>query len=270
MTTTVFEILDDLRASSARRAGQGDKFERLMQAYLRTDPEWSDPVLRRVAVVGVAGARRAARHRASTSSPQHRDRDGFAAIQCKFYDADAHGLQGRHRLLPVRVGRQEFTARYIFDTADDWTGNAEETLGHQAVPVQRVDIAYLDEAKIDWSQFSWSTPEVLVPTGHEALRPHQERALEDVRDGPRRARPGQADHGLRHRQDLHQPEDRRGAWSAPAGRCCSWCRRSSCCRSRCGSGWQEAEVDIRPFAVCSDVRVGRRVHRRRATCPPST
>ena len=41
----------------------------------------------------------------------------------------------------------------------------------QAVPVQRMDLAYLDEAKIDWSRYSWSTPEVMVLPGRSSYVP---------------------------------------------------------------------------------------------------
>lgn len=78
--------------------------------------------------------------------------------------------------------------------SDVWFGTALDAAAHQAVPIQRVDLAYLNEAKVDWSQYSWVTPEVLVPIGPKQLRPHQERALRDVCAGPAagtgRVRPG--------------------------------------------------------------------------------
>lgn len=52
-----------------------------------------------------------------------------------------------------------------------------------SVPVQRVYIGYRDEVNIDWSGYSRTTPEVLPTTGPKKLRPHQTRALDDVRRG---------------------------------------------------------------------------------------
>ena len=79
--------------------------------------------------------------------------------------------------------RDEFSQRYIFDTAKSWSKNATDTIEGMSVPVQRVDIGYLDEVNIDWSGYSWTTPEVLPTTGPKKLRPHQTRALDDVRRG---------------------------------------------------------------------------------------
>ncbi len=39
--TTIRDVLSDLKASSTDERDKGDKFERLMAAYLRTDVTWS-------------------------------------------------------------------------------------------------------------------------------------------------------------------------------------------------------------------------------------
>lgn len=77
-----------------------------------------------------------------------------------------------------------FSQRIVFDTSAGWSGNAEETLKGVA---QRVDISYLDDAAIDWAQYRWETPEVVIPMGKKRLRPHQAQALEDVFKGCRRS-----------------------------------------------------------------------------------
>lgn len=41
VTTTIHDILDELRAGALDERDKGDKFEQLMQGYLRTDPEWA-------------------------------------------------------------------------------------------------------------------------------------------------------------------------------------------------------------------------------------
>lgn len=41
MSTTIHDVLDELRASALDERDKGDKFERLMQGYFRTDPQWA-------------------------------------------------------------------------------------------------------------------------------------------------------------------------------------------------------------------------------------
>lgn len=41
MTASIHDVLDELRAAALDERDKGDKFERLVQAYLRTDPEWA-------------------------------------------------------------------------------------------------------------------------------------------------------------------------------------------------------------------------------------
>ncbi len=41
MAKTIHEVLDELRASALDERDKGDKFERLMQGYFLTDPEWT-------------------------------------------------------------------------------------------------------------------------------------------------------------------------------------------------------------------------------------
>lgn len=41
MTATIHEVLGELRATALDERDKGDKFERLIKAYLLNDPEWS-------------------------------------------------------------------------------------------------------------------------------------------------------------------------------------------------------------------------------------
>ena len=240
---------------------KGDKFERLIAAYLRNDPEWTA----RFSDVWLWSEWPGRDGRPDTGidlvaaepGPGRLHRDPVQVLR-----RGPQGRQGRHRLLPrpPRATRGVHPALHLRHRAESGRSNATETLEGLSVPVQRVDIGYLDDAAIDWSQYSWATPEVLVPTGKKALRPHQQRALDDVRRGTARARPGQADHGLRHRQDLHLAEDRRGTGRRGRQRPVPGAVDPAAVPDRCASGWPNAEVDIRPFAVCSDVRVGRKVN----------
>lgn len=256
MTVSIHEVLGDLRTSALDERDKGDKFERLVQSFLRTDPEWTakfEEVWLWSAWPGRVG-------RPDTGIDlvaKLRDAEGFAAIQCKFYDAEKQVAKKDIDSFLSASSKAEFVARYIFDTARGWSKNADDTLEGQLVPVQRVDVGYFEEANIDWSQYSWTTPEVLPSTGPKQLRPHQARALEDVRRGLASADrgklimacgTGKTFTSLRIAEEL-VGEGGSVLFLVPSIQLLSQALRE----------WMaNREVDIRPFAVCSDVRVGRK------------
>ncbi|MFE6508293.1 DEAD/DEAH box helicase [Nocardioides sp. NPDC057767] len=255
MSVTINEVLGELRATALDERDKGDKFERLIKAYLKTDPEWaarfSDvwlwpewPERHGVADIGV------------DLVAKNRDLDGFSAIQCKFYEAGKKVAKSDIDSFLAASMRPDFgfTQRYVFDTAGGWSHNVEAEV--QGV-VQRVDITYLDDAAIDWEQFRWETPEVVVPTGKKVLRPHQERALEDVFKGLQTydrgklvmaCGTGKTFTSLKIAEHL-----------AGAGQSVLFLVPSIQLLSQTLREWMaNAEVGIRPLAVCSDVRVGRK------------
>ncbi|MGL5827172.1 MAG: DEAD/DEAH box helicase, partial [Nocardioides sp.] len=188
----------------------------------------------------------------------HRDRGGLAAIQCKFYADDREIAKKDVDSFLSASGKDEFVARYIVDTARSWSRNAQDTIHGQSVNVQRVDISFLDSSRIDWSRFSWSTPEAVTTAGPKQLRPHQRAALEDVRRGLATADRGKLVMACgtgKTFTSLKIAEELVGAGGQVLFLVPSIQLMSQSLRE-----WMaEAAVDIRPFAVCSDVRVGRRI-----------
>lgn len=148
MTATIYEVLGNLRAQALDERDKGDKFERLIKTYLLNDPEWAarfSDVWLWQEWPGRDGRPDAGVDIVATN----RDEDTFTAIQCKFYAPGATVAKGDIDSFLSASGGKEFTRRYI---------------------------AWLDESAFDWSQYSWSTPEVLVSTGQKALRPNTKNA----------------------------------------------------------------------------------------------
>jgi predicted helicase len=170
LATSIYEVLEELRSTALDERDKGDKFERLVRTYLLNDPEWSA----RFSNVWLWSEWPGRDGRPDTGVDlvaALRDSETFAAIQCKFLKASSTVSKGDIDSFLSAFSTLEFTARYIFETAKAWSSNAIQTLQDQAVPVQRVDIAYLGESAFDWSAYSWTTPEVLVSLGQKALRP---------------------------------------------------------------------------------------------------
>ena len=164
MTVSIHELLGHLRSTALDERDKGDKFERLIKAFLKSDREWSSKFSDmwlwsewdgrgNVPDVGV------------DLIAKHSDLDGFAAIQAKFYDA-GNKVSKAHidSFLAVAMRPDfQFTSRFVFDTSAGWTNNVEKEA--QGV-VQRVDISLLDgAAAIDWSQNHWEALRSSSPPG---------------------------------------------------------------------------------------------------------
>ena len=253
MTASINDVLDELRAWSLDERDKGDKFERLVQAYLKTDLEWAH----RFTDVWLWSEWPGREGRPDTGIDlvaANRDADDFTAIQCKFYAPGHKVAKADIDSFISASARKEFTDRIVFDTAAGWSGNAEETLHGVA---NRVDISYLTDAAIDWDQYSWHTPSVVVPTGKKALRPHQQQALDDVRAGLAvhdRGKLIMACGTGKTFTSLKIAEDLVGAGGSVLFLVPSIQLLSQSLREWAAN----AEVDLHPFAVCSDVRVGRK------------
>lgn len=257
VATTIYEVLEDLRTGALDQRDKGDKFERLVKTYLLNDPEWSA----RFSNVWLWSEWPGREGRPDTGIDlvaANRDDDLYSAIQCKFYKAGSTVAKSEIDSFLSASSGPEFSARYIFDTAKSWSPNATDTLARQAIPVQRVDIAYLDESAFDWAAYSWTTPEVLVSLGKKALRPHQESAVEDVIKGfsdRDRGKLIMACGTGKTFTSLKIAESLVGVGGSVLFLVPSIQLLSQALRE-----WMaNAEVEIRPFAVCSDVRVGRKV-----------
>jgi predicted helicase len=181
----------------------------------------------------------------------------LCAIQCKFY-LPTHTLQKEDiDSFFTASGKAGFTSRLIVSTTDKWSKNAEEALEGQQVPVSRIRVQDLDESGVDWSQFSLARPERMERKPHKSLRPHQELALQKVAVG------------------LDIADRGKLIMACGTGKTFTSLRIAEHLVARGGSvlflvpsisllsqalrEWAtDAAVPLRTYAVCSDVRVGKR------------
>jgi predicted helicase len=254
VSTTVYDVLDQLRATALDERNKGDLFERLVKAILEKDPFWTQRFTD-VQMWNDWEGRAGVRDIGIDLVAKNRDDEGWSVIQCKFYEPGKRVSKSDIDGFLSLSYRPDFnvTQRYVFDTADGWSGNAEETLKGQ---VQRIDISWLDEAGIDWSGWTLDTPDQVRYTDRKRLRPHQREALQDVHGGlieHDRGKLIMACGTGKTFTSLKIAEHEVGAggtvlFLAPSIQLVSQSLRE----------WMaETEVGIRPFAVCSDVRVGR-------------
>ncbi|GAA2736077.1 DEAD/DEAH box helicase [Pedococcus aerophilus] len=182
MSTSIYEVLDELRGQSTSEADKGSKLEELMAQFLRTDPvyaeqfsevylwqEWPgrdgkhDTGIDLVAVDRLTGAN--------------------VAIQCKFYaPGSTIGKNDIDSFLSAS-GKEGFAQRIIVSTTDRWNGHAEDAIQAQQIPVRRIGMADLEASVVDWDAFDWARPQVLPVSDKKKLRAHQLEAVEAVTAG---------------------------------------------------------------------------------------
>ncbi|MEU4194891.1 type ISP restriction/modification enzyme [Kribbella sp. NPDC026611] len=256
MASSIHDILAELRSSALDERDKGDKFERLMQGYFRTDPQWAQ----QFSDVWLWSEWPGRENRPDTGIDlvaKERDTGDLTAIQCKFYAPETYIQKSHIDSFFTASGRVGFTRRIVVSTSDNWSKNAEEALVDQQIPTQRLDISYLSESTIDWGQYSLATPSIMPTHGPKLLRAHQAKALAAVRDGF-----DQSDRGKlimacgtgKTFTSLKIAEDLVGVNGTVLFLVPSISLLSQTLRE-----WmQESSVSLRPFAVCSDARVGRK------------
>jgi len=174
-------ILDSLRDDARNKRDLGDRFERLVAAFLRSDPLYADrfsdvwlfndwPDKGRTGDVGIDIV---ARERATGA---------YCAVQCKFYLPEHTISKEDIDSFFTAAGKDPFASCMIVSTTDKWGKNAEDALS-QTKPVVRIGVHDLCASPVDWSKFDPKRTVTLDVLAKKELRPHQEAAIRDVLKG---------------------------------------------------------------------------------------
>ena len=91
MTTTIYAILEEFRQDAIHKRDLGDKFERLMVAFLKSDPIWKD-LFSNVWIWLDFPKRGNAPDTGIDLVAEESATGDYWAIQCKFYDQN-HNLE---------------------------------------------------------------------------------------------------------------------------------------------------------------------------------
>ena len=177
-------VLSHIRSIAGTEAEKGRLFERLMKAYFRQDPLYGD----RFSDVWLWSEWR---QRYPEFGPDTgidlvaEERDGgHCAIQCKCH---APGTRTTKKALDSFISasaRAPFTARIVVDTGDGWGPNAIRTLTGLEPECHVLRFGDLASRPFDWPDLVREAPEALSLRREPfRLRPHQERAFDDVLRG---------------------------------------------------------------------------------------
>lgn len=253
--TSIHDILDELAQAATDHRDKGDKFERLIKAYLSTDPLY----VARFSDVWLWNEWPERKGKADTGIDlvaRERDTGVMVAIQCKFY-APTYILQkGDIDSFFTASGKAPFAERLIVSTTDKWSKHAEDALVAQQIPVVRMRVQDLDDSSVDWSKFSLAKPDVVKLRTKKRLRKHQTTALKKVEAGFAEhdrgklimaCGTGKTFTSLKIVEHL-VPEKGLVLFLVP----------SISLLSQSLKEWTaESEIELRSFAVCSDTKVGK-------------
>lgn len=186
---TFQKVLDKYRKISFSERDKGDRFERLMQAYLKTDPKyaflfkkvwlWSEFPGKDDLGGGDTGIDLVAL-----------TFDGdYWAIQCKCFQettiidkpaVDSFLSTSSREFRGENVKTTKFSHRLWISTTNKWGPNATESIKNQNPPVTRLNLFDLQEAPVDWEKLDQGISGEPSRVTDRELRPHQKEALENT------------------------------------------------------------------------------------------
>jgi len=189
--STFNSILDKYRKISFSERDKGERFERLMQAYLQTDPKyaylfkkvwlWTEFIGRN----DLGGSDMGIDLVALTF-------DGdFWAIQCKCFQestiidkaaVDSFLSTSSRKFKDEGMKTTGFAHRLWISTTNRWGPNATEAIRNQNPPVTRLNLYELQEAPVDWIKLDQGISGELSRTPKKELRPHQRDAMEKTHE----------------------------------------------------------------------------------------
>lgn len=181
------KILDKYREISFSERDKGDRFERLMKAYLLTDPKYSNQ-FKKVWLWNEFPARAdLGTNDTGIDLVALTHSNEYWAIQCKCFDENTYIDKKATDTFLSTASRSfknddlqttHFSQCLWISTTNKWTSNAEESLRNQRVPVSRINIQDLKQAPVDWDKLENNITGELARTAKYPLKDHQKKAME--------------------------------------------------------------------------------------------
>ena len=192
-------LLEKYRTQTPDHRARGERFERLIQAFLKTDPTY-EGLFSNVWLWEEFPFREALGGSDTGIDIVCKTHEGeYWAVQCKCYkettvidkSAVDSFLATSSRKFPDDSGLlQSFAHRLWVSTSNLWGPNAEEALLNQTPGVSRLTTHHLEKAPIDWDKLDDGITGDLARTTKKSPFPHQKVAVERTHNGLLRADKG--------------------------------------------------------------------------------
>ncbi len=173
------QILNQLRADAPSEREKGDRLERLMLAYFKTEPLYRERFSQVWLWMDWPG-RYGQPDTGIDLVAEEAATGDYCAIQCKFYDPKATLDKQDIDSFFTASGKAEFSSRIIVSTTDYWSKHAETALKNQRTPVTRLRVRDLAASAINWGDVDPQRLEAMPLKAKKTPRPHQRDAVNGV------------------------------------------------------------------------------------------
>ncbi|WP_143739893.1 DEAD/DEAH box helicase [Micrococcus luteus] len=251
-----YQGLNWLWLSELSRQEQGRRFERLAKRFLEVEPKFADQ-FSDVWLWNEWPGRENRPDNGIDIVAKDRYTGELTGVQVKFFDPEKKLQKGSIDSFFTELGKVDFAHGMVIDTALEWSSSAEAARAGQSKDVTRVGIQTLVDSTVDWSEFTFDRPEELIQRPRKEPRRYQREAIDDVVAGfetKDRGRLIMACGTGKTFTSLKMVER-----MVPVGGTVLFLVPSIALLQQTLNEWTaNADVPLRPFAVCSDASVGRR------------
>lgn len=185
-------VIEKYRKIAFNERDKGERFERLMQAYLQTDPLYADK-FKKVWLWEEFPGKLDLGGGDTGIDLVARTYDGdYWAVQCKFFKegtiidkpaVDTFLSTSGRQFKNEELQTTRFAHRLWIDTTGrPWGSNAEQAIRNQDPQVQRIGLYQLREAPVDWDKLDSGISGEKSRTEKKRLRPHQVKAVEKTHE----------------------------------------------------------------------------------------
>ena len=179
---SISKVLDDIRKTSGSEKEKGDKFEKLMLMFFKTEPTYKSQ-FKNVWMWSNWPGNKGLPDTGIDLVAENIDEGGFTAIQCKNYAPTTILDKADIDSFFTESGKAPFTHRIIISTTNQWTIHAENSLKGQDKPVRRIGIDGLNNSMIDWDSLSLENLTKLKLFDGKKRFQHQVEAITAVLNG---------------------------------------------------------------------------------------
>ncbi|MEB8328655.1 DEAD/DEAH box helicase family protein [Flavobacteriaceae bacterium KMM 6897] len=186
---TFQNILAKYRTVSFSERDKGDRFEKLIQAYLQTDPTYTNTLKYVWMWNEFPGKKDFGGKDTGIDLVAMTFEGDYWAIQCKCFaekaiidkkSVDSFLSTSSREFKNDQFQTVSFEKRLWVSTTNNWGSNAEETIRNQNPPVTRINLTDLEQAPVNWENLEKGITGDLSRTTKKTLRQHQTDALNNT------------------------------------------------------------------------------------------
>ena len=185
------QVLEKYRKIAFSERDKGTRFERLMQAYLKTDPRYTSE-LKEVWLWNEFPYRNDFGGKDTGIDIVVKTYKGeYWAVQCKCYqentritkaDVDTFLATSSKIFFDENEAQQKFSHRLWISTTNKWNSEAENTIRNQDPPVSRLSLLELEASPVDWEKLDNGLSGNEARSKKKTPMKHQLKAINDTHE----------------------------------------------------------------------------------------